>query len=151
MGLGNSIQGRKNFGFFQRLLTKFLFFPVGNGQKSPEKSKDFLTRNSTSDSYRFLGVFCRKRWFFFTFSTDSDRFGRPESSTWIALRCTSLVLRLYSTRTPEYWSLAFSPLIVNHPKSPIRICITDIYWKIYWISNACNKYRLLQIQWFSEY
>ncbi len=29
----------------------------------------------------------------------------------LVLHCTPLVLRLYPTRTPEYWSLAFSPLL----------------------------------------
>jgi hypothetical protein len=82
---------------------KFRIFPVGNGQKSPEKSEDFSTRNTISDSHRFLWVFCRTRWFFLIFPTGSDRFGRPESSTWV-------VLCLYSTRTSEYWSLAFSLL-----------------------------------------
>jgi hypothetical protein len=33
------------------------------------------------------------------------------ASTPLVLRCTPLVLRFYSTRTPEYWSLAFSPLV----------------------------------------
>ncbi len=53
--------GSEKFRIFQRLLIKLLFFPVGNGQKSPEESGDFLTRNTTFDSHRFLKVFYRKQ------------------------------------------------------------------------------------------
>ncbi len=45
----------------------------------------------------------------------SDRFRSFWETGILDLGCTSLVLRLYSTRTPEYWSLAFSPLTA--PKS----------------------------------
>jgi hypothetical protein len=57
MELGSSISGRKNFEFFRYLLTKFLFFPVENGRKSPKKSENFSVR-STGVSLFPLGQFC---------------------------------------------------------------------------------------------
>jgi hypothetical protein len=38
---GRSIPGRKFFGCFRCLPTKFLFFPVRNGRKSPDNSAIF--------------------------------------------------------------------------------------------------------------
>jgi len=44
---------RKIFGFFGCLPVKFLFFPMGNGQKSPEKSDDLPAQNTASVSVDF--------------------------------------------------------------------------------------------------
>jgi hypothetical protein len=40
----------------------------------------------------------------------------------LVLHCTPLVLRLYSTRTSEYWSLAFSPLNISEVYLTIPRC-----------------------------
>jgi hypothetical protein len=58
--IGSSTPSRKIFGYFWCLWVEFLFFPLGNGQKSPKESTDFSIRNTASDFHQR----CRNLFFF---------------------------------------------------------------------------------------
>ncbi len=82
-GRFRGISGRKIFWFFRCLPVKFLLFPVGNGQKSPEKSDDLLARN-TASVYIDFRDFSAGTGDFPELSSRFRCFSEAESPSWVS-------------------------------------------------------------------
>jgi hypothetical protein len=105
MGLGSSIQGRKNFAFSSVFWPNSCSFQWKTARSRRINPKIFRPGILLPIPIDFWGYSAGNGDFSWPFRPVpivlGDRNPRPE--------LYSAVFRLYSTRTPEYWSLAFSP------------------------------------------